>query len=285
VGLERLASGTALAMMERSFPSQLVPNRDPGIQLHGDLAGDRISYAAGVFSGGPDGGTSDVDTDDNKEFEGRIFSHPLRGSGQALLEGLGIGIGGTYGAIEGDTAASNVPRYTTSGQRTIFQYRPDVFADGVHHRVAPQAYYYYGPLGLLSEYTVSVQDVLRGASARTFKNMAWQIATSFVLTGEKASYNSITPAVNFNPSQGAWGAFELTARYASLRVDRGAFPEFADPERFARKAGAWTLGVNWYLNRNMRLMFNYEQTDFTEASENVSLDKEKVFLQRFQLKF
>ena len=39
VGLERLVSATDLRFIERAFPTSLVPNRDLGVQLGGDLAG------------------------------------------------------------------------------------------------------------------------------------------------------------------------------------------------------------------------------------------------------
>src|SRR6185436_5205327 len=47
VGLERLQSGANLLFVERGLPTQLVPNRDVGAGLQGDLFGGSLSYAAG----------------------------------------------------------------------------------------------------------------------------------------------------------------------------------------------------------------------------------------------
>jgi phosphate-selective porin OprO/OprP len=37
---------------------------------------------------------------------------------------------------------------------------------------------------------------------------------------------------------------------------------FADPDASARKATAWALGLNWYLNENLRWTLDYERTRF-----------------------
>src|SRR5262249_47368638 len=49
VGLERLQSAANIHFVERAFPTALVPNREVGVQLHGELAAGVVAYAAGVF--------------------------------------------------------------------------------------------------------------------------------------------------------------------------------------------------------------------------------------------
>src|SRR5205085_2682524 len=60
VGLERLQSATAILFVERGLPTNLVPNRDVGVQVWADTLGGVFSYAAGIFDGAPDGGSLDV---------------------------------------------------------------------------------------------------------------------------------------------------------------------------------------------------------------------------------
>jgi phosphate-selective porin OprO/OprP len=268
-----------LPLLERAFPTLLTPNRDIGLQLYGDLAGGRFSYAAGVFNGMFDNGNSDGDTDDHKEFAGRVFVLPFRDSGLEPVEGLGLGLGGSYG--EADSTRNAL--YATTGQRPIFS--ATLNDNGIRHRIAPQGYYYYGPFGLLGEYTRSSQEVLQGGSHVTLTNAAWQVQTSYVLTGERASYSGVTPASRFEPGSGTLGAFELAARYSELRIDSETFSLLPGPGSNASGAKAWALGLNWYMNRNVRLTFNYEQTDFQRAPDGPVLDKERLFLQRFQLRF
>src|SRR5258705_1728142 len=78
VGLERLQSGANLLFVERGYPTQLVPNRDVGVQIQGEIVGGALTYAAGAFNGVADGGSGDVDTaDDANDVSGRILAQPL----------------------------------------------------------------------------------------------------------------------------------------------------------------------------------------------------------------
>ena len=45
-----------------------------------------------------------------------------------------------------------------------------------------------------------------------------------------------------------------------LDVDEDAFPTFADPAKSAQTAKAWGAGLNWYWNRNVKWMLDYERT-------------------------
>src|SRR5690606_10458897 len=93
VSLERLQSGANLLFIERSYPSQIAPNRDVGVQLHGELLGGSLNYQVGVFNGVADGGSGDVDTaDDDKDIAARIFAHPFKNTDIEALQGLGIGV-------------------------------------------------------------------------------------------------------------------------------------------------------------------------------------------------
>jgi len=83
VGLERLQSGANLLFVERGYPTQLVPNRDVGLQLQGDLFGGVLRYEAGVFNGVADGGSGDADISDGaKDMAGRLFARPFKNGGQ-----------------------------------------------------------------------------------------------------------------------------------------------------------------------------------------------------------
>ena len=61
VGLERLQSGSDLRIVERSVVTELLPNRDIGVQLSGGSL--RLNWAAGIFNGVKDGRSADEDDD------------------------------------------------------------------------------------------------------------------------------------------------------------------------------------------------------------------------------
>jgi phosphate-selective porin OprO and OprP len=98
VGLEVLQSDPVTGFSERALPSALMPSRDIGFQLWGDVANGRLSYAAGVFNGVGDGRNSaNSDFEDHREFAGRLFLLPFKGTSVSALQNLGFGVGGSWG--------------------------------------------------------------------------------------------------------------------------------------------------------------------------------------------
>ena len=296
VGLERLQSGTDILFVERGLPTALVPNRDLGIQLSGDLAEGRVTYAAGVFNGVVDGGSGDLDSNSGKDAAARVFFQPFLKAESTALRGLGFGVAASQGSQEGTTTATGLAAYRTDGQQTFFSYRSDgtlagtVIANGSRERLSPQLTWYAGSFGLLAEYVASSQEVRRGAVAADLENRSWQVAGSWVLGGGgQPTYKAVTPKKPFDPANHAWGAFELAARYSELDVDDDAFPLFANPTSAASLAKAWSVGLNWYLNKNVRWALNYAVTSFeggAAAGAGVGdREDEKVLLSRFQVSF
>jgi phosphate-selective porin OprO/OprP len=291
VGLERLQSATDLRFVERALPTALVPTRDVGLQLYGDLLGGTLSYAAGIFNGVPDGASADVDYNNGKEFAGRLFATPFKNTDVEGLKTLGFGVSGSYGKNEGSLVNTGLSALKSGGQQTFFSYLSStnldgtVVADGIHSRVSPQAYYYWDSFGLLGEYVASSQEISKGKNRDTLVNTAWQIQGSYVLTGEKASYKGVTPTHAFDWRKGDWGAFEIVARYNELAVDSKTFPTYADNTKSASKAKAVGAGVNWYLNKDVKVVLDFEQTRFTDGSKKADRETENALFTRLQVAF
>ena len=285
----------------------------------------------GVIDGNSSDSFTSSDTDNNtdKEFVARAFATPFKNS-PGLLQGLGFGLAGTYSDFSGSglginaTTAqtaneSNLPSFRSGlGQLSFFKYRTaaagsantsGTFADGKRLRFSPQFYYYTGPFGLFGEYVQVDQDISKidtgTKRSDKLKNDAWQIVASWVLTGEDAGYTNPIPKRPFDVTNGtAWGAWELVARYSELNVDDKAFSPFgtgtastkqarsyADPRAAVKQASAWAAGINWYLNRNLKLALDYEETSFDGGWTNIAgtsfedRPKEKVLSTRLQLVF
>ncbi|HZR16623.1 MAG TPA: porin [Verrucomicrobiae bacterium] len=289
VGLERLQSARDIVFVERSLPTDIAPNRDIGAWLHGDILKDVLGYEVGVANGATDGSSDDSDENDSKDVEGRLFAFPFKPSGIKPLEGLGIGVAGTTGHEDG-----TAPAYKTVGQQTFFSFNSGVTAQGDRSRISPQAYYYWGPFGLLGEYIVSYEDVRKGTLNKRLANSAWQVTASYVLTGEKASFTGVGPEHPFDPGHGQWGAFELAARVGQLDMDNDAFRNFgsaatpnllADPTKSASQAFNWGIGLNWYLNRGVKLMLDYDQTHFEGGATRGDRPTEHALFSRIQVAF
>lgn len=282
VGLERLQSATALSFVERAFPTALVPNRDVGFQVSGDLAGGIVSYAAAVLAGAPDGGSVDGDVDDGKDLAGRVFLSPFKRGGSVLKE-LGFGIAGTTGEQSGP-----LPAYRSGGQLSVISLVTGVTADGTRTRFSPQLSFYSGPFGLLAEYAASESEVKKADGTRfDFKASAWQATATFALTGDKASYSGARPKRPFDPSKGQWGALELAARVHGLEIDPDSVRAgLVDPARSAREIFAWAVGVNWSLTRNVKQVADFERVSFTGgAGAGADRDSENVVFIRTQVSF
>ncbi|HME68370.1 MAG TPA: porin, partial [Myxococcota bacterium] len=303
-GLERLQSPRNLMFLERAYPTELVPNRDLGVQFWGILGehsnvtapagGGLLTYQFGVFNGSPDNtsvNNGDTATSNSKEIVGRLFTQPFVGWGPAFLKGFGVGVAGSYGRQDQSLASL---KFTTSAMDTFFTYTPlpvkglpaIVMGDGPQNRIMPQAYFYYGPFGFMTEYVLESERLVRGPSNVFASNWAWQVATSWVLTGEDASYDGVIPRAPLTLSGEGFGAFELAARFHEITFDSDLFPLFSNPSTSARRARAVTVGLNWYINRNLKLQFNYERTLFQGgAPGGGDMGSEDAFLTRFQLAF
>jgi phosphate-selective porin OprO/OprP len=159
----------------------------------------------------------------------------------------------------------------------------------------PQAYYFVGPFGALAEYVKTEQEVSRQLTTATKRsgrvdNSAYQVLFSYFLTGETASYNSFSPRTTFQLGSPGWGAWELAARYSELTVDSDAFvggaQSFADPAAAARRASAWAVGINWWLNANVKWVLDYEVTRFDGgAAGGADRPDERALTTRFALTF
>jgi len=302
-GLERLQSETDLMFVSRALTTNLVPNRDLGIMVYGEILDGVLAYAGGVFNGVPDGSSGDADINDGKDAAARVFARPFRKTSLPGLQGLGIGLGVTHGINRGKPTATGLASYKTAGQQTFFSYLADssptalntVVADGRRYRLSPQLYYYVGRFGLMGERVRASQDVQIEVEdpagtftmhEETIRNESWQVSASFFLTRDDASYKPAAPRKNFLPSEGTAGGIEITARYGRLSVDRGAFPVYADPAKSAREATEKAAGVNWYLNRIVKVTLDYSRTSFEGgAASGGDRPDEKVLQSRFQIAF
>jgi phosphate-selective porin OprO/OprP len=290
VGLEQLQSDAFTLFNERSLATDLTSYRSIGAELHGDISGGVFSYAAGIFNGLPDYNTTTINANYNNDmaFGGRVFTSPFKQTSIAPLQGLGVGVSGTYEHDGESTAAGLTPGFTTDGQEKFFTYAASSAAEGAHWRVSPQGYYYYGPLGIEGEYVVSDQQVVKTTAPvakADLDNTAWQVSGSWVLTGDNASYTGVNPRHPFDLRNGGWGAWQVVGRFAELDLDKAAFPTFATQN--ATGARAWSAGLNWYLNKNVRANVSFSHTWFTgvTTASAVTQRPENVLFTRMQLAF
>ncbi len=283
IGLEHLQSDQYLPFVERSYPSIVLPNRDVGFQVSGDLGEGVVSYAAGLFDGSPDAGSFDVDTNDSKDVVGRLVLSPFKKT-KSFLKDLGVGIGGSTGKQTGALAA-----YRSGGQLGIVTALAGVVADGTRKRWAPELSFYKGQFGLEAEYADSESTVRKTATSpkTQLEVKAWQTTASFALTGEAQSYTGLKVKKPFDPAKGQWGAVEVVARVNGLELGaQDLSAGLVDPTKSVRKAFAWAVGFNWWLNKNVKQLVDFERTSFTGgAAKGADRSPENAVFFRTQLSF
>jgi phosphate-selective porin OprO and OprP len=320
VGLEQLQSDANAFFTERSVASQLVPNRDVGLQLGGDVFNSTVNYAVGIFDGVSDGANNGAvvnsDADNRKDLAARVWFAPFKNDDVGSpLKGLGFGLGVSTGRQK---PAAGLTSYRSDGQQTIFAYRTQSITapvapasatnysaviDGDVWRISPQASWYHGPFGVLAEYARSTINVrpnfpatLAGSPKVELTNDAWQLAAGYVLTGENASYTGVQPANNFSPAEDTWGALEIVARVGQFDFDDAGFitPGFgyaplADPAANPTKLTTYGIGLNWYPAKALRASLNYFRTTFDNnvpvPTRPVLRNDESAVITRLQVSF
>ena len=286
IGIERWQREQHVLFVERGMTTNLVPFRDNGIGIYGDLIPEALEYQLTFTNGAADLVNNTNGLDNDKTVTGRIFAHPFHGSDVALLKGLGVGVAGSYGTHSGSVANPDLTSgYVTPAQSKFFTYASSAYASGAQWRINPELTYYHGPLSLIAEYVLEEQGLRSGTLQRDLQTDAWMATATYVLTGEDARFDGVVPRNNLDPAHDHWGAFELVGRMSHLNVDNSAFPIFASPTASAHEATEGTVGGTWYMNPNFKINLDFTYATFEGGATVGDRPDEKAVLTRAQFKF
>jgi phosphate-selective porin OprO/OprP len=304
VGLETLTPAAFLPFSERSLTSNLIPNRDIGVMIHGSLFSDKLSWAAMVGAGARnDTVQTGIDNGTGPVGYFRLYAQPFREVMEVPeeLRGLHLGVGGSIGwQTQNDPISSSnlFQNYSTDGGNTFLSFPNGLGVQGEVWRLSPQMYYNYGPFECWAEFTVEQQGVstdgIYGSSGGGFTNYqttAWDVVVDWVITGERATLGGIVPSKPLNFETGDIGAWELALRYDGLAaganmfrpVDQGGLG-ISETQNATGVNGA-SLGLNWYPNRIIRIGLTVEYQAYTGggAKGTVVENNELGFITRLQL--
>lgn len=129
--------------------------------------------------------------------------------------------------------------------------------------VAGEALAIWGPVTLEGEYYhTNVQRVPSNNDVNTLGNprfRGWHVQGGYMLTGESRVY-SFSEGTLRNPipasKEGAW---EVVARYSMVNLNKGQ-------KVYGGKGNSATLGLNWFVNENVHLAFNYNRVTIHPTS-------------------
>jgi phosphate-selective porin OprO/OprP len=110
----------------------------------------------------------------------------------------------------------------------------------------------------------------------------YYIQAGYFLTGETRPYKKaegvfdrVKPLKPYG--QGGFGAWEVAGRFSYLDLD--------DDRLAGGKLWDYTLGINWYLNNNVRLMWNYIRARLDTGPGARSDADADIFMMRAQVDF
>lgn len=284
-GLEELTSSNRISTMERSSPTNAFAlGRFNGLTV--GTKGSNWTATAGTWLGNGIA-TDNTDKDSDWGYAGRVTFAPIQQENSIVHLGL------SYSKIEfedkfttggfGSQSVRGRPNNNFFGQRpTQVSYTDVESADTVGLEAAT----IQGPFSLQAEY------FMRDLNRDDFKDAdvdGWHVIGTFTLTGETRGYRggamrTISPR---NPvGKGGFGAWELVARYDELDAwDNSAFQDGGVTAVRGTKSEIWTLGVNWYVNDNIRFMANYVDADIKSDAPSNATGDIKAFLLRGQVSF
>ncbi len=262
--LEERVADNDMTFMERALPNAFAPSRNTGAMVHGAYLGEpgeaRLTTALGVFRT-TDSYGNDA-TDGGYAGTARVTGLPWYEDGGRRL--LHLGLGYTHRNV-GDTLRIRQRPESHGADRLV-----DTGNMNVHDMDAGvvEAALVYGPFSLQGEYFLNhVNTADRGD--RDFDG--FYVQASYTLTGEHRPYKNsegefgrIVPRNNFriHGDERGWGAWEIALRYSAIDLDDGhtRFTDrLLDLSREIRggEEQNLTVGLNWYLNPNSRVMLNY----------------------------
>jgi phosphate-selective porin OprO/OprP len=281
-GLEETTGTTDLDFVDRTLGSDiLAPARSVGIMAHGEI-GRLFEYEAGGFR--KDGENArltepafllpgEAPSDTGGVIAARIVGTPWgRGGGSRPRFGLAATSGSTREGL------NSLRGRTVSG----YPFFPRVNVNGRRVRVGLEGEWNPGPLGFRGEYIRDAEERLRqglgDVDLSTLIGHAWYLSATWVLTGESKA-GGIRPGNSL--FAGGMGAVEIGTRLETLAfgsvADQG--PAFRNPRADHLLGNAdrvWTTGVNWYVNRWVKLQGNAIREALDDA-ERTPVPGRRVF--------
>ena len=283
ISQEDMTSTRFIEFIERSAMNPLLPGRDMGLKIHGSIEDGLLSYQAMFANGGSlrnDKARSITDREDEKEFAGVVYAMPFRLTGESLLDGMRLGLGGSIADV--DSVPASGFDLATKGLSILYldSTAAGTF-DGRRWRLVPQVSWAIGPVCLRGEFLVRRDELDDTFVDEDLRSAGWYLQGSWLVTGEtKKPESRVTP-------DGEWGAVELALRAARLRVTNAFGSGLAAPGGNSEAVSVLTAGVNWWIRSNVRLSLNAIREKFDDEIQFDNRREDKLLggLMRVQVDF
>lgn len=244
IGLDQLGSSNDMTFIERNASYDMTPGRNMGVSLRNVYDDIRTGYEIGAFMN-----TNDVGTviDNAINYSGRVWHAPYMSDDGEIHSHLALGYSyrdprtNTY-SLDTKPEVDNTNTWLNTG---------GISNVDVQEMYAAEAVFGIGCFGFQGEYITS--EVSRTDNLSDLSFNSWYAEASLFLTGESKNYRlsdgtvaRTTPMSSFG--NGGYGALELAARYGET--------DFSDQDINGGEMRVLTLGINWHLNYNTKLVLN-----------------------------
>ncbi|MFT3880300.1 MAG: porin [Gemmatales bacterium] len=261
IGMENNTGAMALPFMERSdnmdaFYGPFDGGFALGATSHSWNASETVTWKYGIFQP-----TNDVYGVAFNDYTvgGRLTALPWYEEDGAKLVHLGLGYWG--GELVQNQLRDRVRPLLRNGPGFAVPILADTseIPGGNQYTVGPEFALQWGPFMLQAEYAVQWLTEAVDTSGQNVGTVIFHggyIEALYFLTGEHQSYDRregvfgrVIPHEDYLSSDTSWGAWQVGLRYSFVDLD--------DKTIQGGQLHSWTAGINWYLNPNMRLQFNY----------------------------
>jgi len=264
--LEELTSDLHTTFMERSLNDVFAPSRKIG--LMGSYYNNWGSFALGGF--GPDANDNDhpqtaggEEGDEGWRVASRLTVSPIHEEGKVVHMGAAVDY---WSPADRTVRIRQRPESHITDVRLVdtgsLGYIDDMTTFGAELAGV------WGPASIQGEYMQAEVGRKEGGSP-TFSG--WYAYASYFLTGESRPYDHKTgtfgrvkPKRNFPDGPGAW---ELAARYSTL--------DLQDANVKGGKENDITVGLNWYLNPQVKVKAEYVMIDAEPSTAYSGKDDQK----------
>jgi phosphate-selective porin OprO and OprP len=290
-GLDELIGVTHNDFVYRSLGAiYLAPGRDTGATVHGRFFKRGLNYWAGMFAHDGDNARSKKIAGGDQTFAGRLTAAPLRKLKPGVFGALQLGTAYSFTHLTDDSFRPNGLRgRTVMTQDTFYE---TVYVKGHRQRWEADLDWIMGPTSVRAEYTnVTDQRLGQGLGDEDLpdaRSRAWYVAGTWAITGEdkKRPIKAAEPLF-----QGGIGAVEIAARVERLWFDSvgaGGDEPFRNPRAQTIYPGgnrALTLGVNWTLNRFIKIQVNGIREHVEDPERNPVADGAAFWSRVLRLQF
>lgn len=230
---------------------------------------ERVLFSLGVFRDGIPSTGQSIGDGDNWAYTTRLTGLPIYEPDGDVFQLVHLG-GAFSQRIPPDGVITFTPR-TASNLLGVEDNPGSPFLPSVNipancYQLSNlQAAYVRGPFSLQGEWSAAV---VQQTDAGTVSVHGVYVQGSYFLTREHRGYNRTRgsfdqvdvrrPLIRDRSApRGGWGAFELAARFSYLNFNSPNLPLDVNGQIARTVLNQLDLGMNWYLNSYIRLMFNY----------------------------